>query len=282
MCQEQTRIATAVSEIVRNAFRYATGGGVQFELDLDARPQQLRVVVEDRGPGIANLDAVLGGTFQSPTGMGLGIAGARRLMDGLSIDTTPAGTRIVLSKSLPPGGRAGHRAVAPTTSPPRCDAAAASWSARRTPAAEPGTAARRLPTCEQKQAGAHPAQSRARRYQSRRRRALRRTRRARRPPAPRRRSEVAVPLQHDARVPHAGERDHRPVQSPARGTRRRSAASRNRSSVTSRRRPNSFRPGQRPARPCQGRSRPDRGPSRQTSRSRSCSARCAGCCGRCC
>ena len=100
--QERTRIATAVSEIVRNAFRYATGGGVQFELDLDARPQQLRVVVEDRGPGIANLDEVLGGTFQSPTGMGLGIAGARRLMDGLSIDTTPAGTRIVLSKSLPP------------------------------------------------------------------------------------------------------------------------------------------------------------------------------------
>ena len=50
--QEQTRIATAVSEIVRNAFRYATGGGVQFELDLDARPQQLRVVVEDGVPAL--------------------------------------------------------------------------------------------------------------------------------------------------------------------------------------------------------------------------------------
>ena len=137
--QERTRIATAVSEIVRNAFRYATGGGVQFELDLDARPQQLRVVVEDRGPGIANLDAVLGGTFQSPTGMGLGIAGARRLMDGLSIDTTPAGTRIVLSKSLPPAAglvssrRADDIAAA-------ASAAARSWSARRTPAAEPRTA----------------------------------------------------------------------------------------------------------------------------------------------
>jgi signal transduction histidine kinase/DNA-binding response OmpR family regulator len=101
--QAQTRLATAVSEIVRNAFRYARGGSVRFDLDLDARPQQLRVVVEDRGPGIANLDAVLGGTFQSATGMGLGIAGARRLMDALSIDTTPEGTRIVLSKTLPAG-----------------------------------------------------------------------------------------------------------------------------------------------------------------------------------
>jgi signal transduction histidine kinase/CheY-like chemotaxis protein len=101
--QDQTRIATAVSEIVRNAFRYARGGAVRFELDLDARPQQLRVLVEDRGPGIANLDAVLGGTFQSSTGMGVGIVGARRLMDDLSIHTAPQGTRIVLSKHLPPG-----------------------------------------------------------------------------------------------------------------------------------------------------------------------------------
>jgi signal transduction histidine kinase/DNA-binding response OmpR family regulator len=99
--QEQTRIATAVSEIVRNAFRYGGGGAVRFDLDLEARPQQLRVLVEDRGPGIANLEAVLGGRFHSPSGMGLGIAGARRLMDDLSIDTTPAGTRIVLSKILP-------------------------------------------------------------------------------------------------------------------------------------------------------------------------------------
>ncbi len=50
---EQTRLATAVSEIVRNAFRYAGHGSVHFEVDADARPQRLVVRVEDNGPGIA-------------------------------------------------------------------------------------------------------------------------------------------------------------------------------------------------------------------------------------
>ncbi|MEN3339469.1 MAG: hypothetical protein V7647_3145 [Acidobacteriota bacterium] len=98
---EQTRIATAVSEIVRNAFRYASGGIVHFELALDSRPQQVVVRIEDHGPGIANLDEVLGGRFQSSTGMGLGIVGARRLMDSFSVESTPQGTCVVLAKSLP-------------------------------------------------------------------------------------------------------------------------------------------------------------------------------------
>ena len=78
---EQTRIATAVSEIVRNAFRYAGGGRVLFALDADRRPQQLVVTVSDDGPGIPDLDAVLEGRYRSRTGMGRGLAGARRLMD---------------------------------------------------------------------------------------------------------------------------------------------------------------------------------------------------------
>src|SRR5690349_1167111 len=53
---EQTRLATAVSEIVRNAFRYAGGGVVHFDFDPDARPQRLIVRVEDHGGGIADLD----------------------------------------------------------------------------------------------------------------------------------------------------------------------------------------------------------------------------------
>ena len=58
---EQTRVATAVSEIVRNAFRYATGGTVAFGVEDESRPQRLVITVTDRGPGIQRLDDVLAG-----------------------------------------------------------------------------------------------------------------------------------------------------------------------------------------------------------------------------
>jgi signal transduction histidine kinase/CheY-like chemotaxis protein len=99
---EQTRVATAVSEIVRNAFRYATGGSVTFAVDEEAKPQRLTVRVSDQGPGIAQLDDVLSGRYQSGTGMGLGIVGARRLMDDFSIQTSPQGTTVTMQKFLAP------------------------------------------------------------------------------------------------------------------------------------------------------------------------------------
>jgi signal transduction histidine kinase/DNA-binding response OmpR family regulator len=97
---EQTRIATAVSEIVRNAFRYARGASVAFSIDADDNPQRLVVKVTDKGPGIANLDDVLSGRYRSSTGMGLGIVGARRLMDRFTIESCPAGTTVILEKTL--------------------------------------------------------------------------------------------------------------------------------------------------------------------------------------
>jgi len=99
---EQTRVATAVSEIVRNAFRYATGGSVAFAVDEEAKPQRLIVRVSDQGPGIAHLDDVMSGKYQSGTGMGLGIVGARRLMDDFRIQTSPEGTTVTLQKFLAP------------------------------------------------------------------------------------------------------------------------------------------------------------------------------------
>jgi signal transduction histidine kinase/DNA-binding response OmpR family regulator len=101
---EQTRIATAVSEIVRNAFRYARDGLVTFAMDVDSRPQRLVVTIADRGPGIARLDSVLSGRYQSSTGLGMGIQGARRIMDRFSIESSPAGTSVVLEKFLPARG----------------------------------------------------------------------------------------------------------------------------------------------------------------------------------
>ncbi len=100
--QDQTRIATAVSEIVRNAFRYAKGGKVEFALEGASTPQLLLIRVRDQGPGIRDLAHVMSGQYQSTTGMGVGILGAHRLMDQVEIDTKPGvGTDVLLTKILP-------------------------------------------------------------------------------------------------------------------------------------------------------------------------------------
>jgi signal transduction histidine kinase/DNA-binding response OmpR family regulator len=101
--QDQTRIATAVSEIARNAFRYAGGGKVEFLLEGETAPQLLMVRVTDQGPGIADLAHVLSGRFQSTTGMGLGLLGAQRLMDQVDVRTGGGrrGTEVLLKKILP-------------------------------------------------------------------------------------------------------------------------------------------------------------------------------------
>src|SRR5579863_7851125 len=78
--QDQTRISTAVSEIARNAFNYAGGGRVEYMIEGRVAPQLFLIKVTDSGKGIRDLISVLEGTYQSQTGMGLGIVGARRLM----------------------------------------------------------------------------------------------------------------------------------------------------------------------------------------------------------
>jgi signal transduction histidine kinase len=99
--QDQTRIATAVSEIARNAFSYGGGGKVEFSVDAGT-PQGLVVRVVDQGPGIADLEGVLSGSYVSPTGMGVGLVGARRLMDGFDIRSAPGqGVEVVLVKHIP-------------------------------------------------------------------------------------------------------------------------------------------------------------------------------------
>ncbi|MGC2297943.1 MAG: ATP-binding protein, partial [Acidobacteriaceae bacterium] len=98
--QDQIRMATATSEIARNAFRYARNGEVTFAVELD-EPQRLEVTVSDSGPGIGNLDEILAGRYKSDTGMGMGILGTRRLMDGFEIEAAPAGTTVRMVKLIP-------------------------------------------------------------------------------------------------------------------------------------------------------------------------------------
>src|SRR4051794_36678259 len=97
---EQTRIATAVSELARNARRYAGGGQVR----LRCTPDHLQIEVVDSGPGIPNLEQILRGEYASSTGLGRGLVGVRLLMAAFEI-TAPAGggTRVTVAKLLPPG-----------------------------------------------------------------------------------------------------------------------------------------------------------------------------------
>lgn len=101
--QDQTRIATAVSEIARNVYSYAQRGRVTFRIEGKTTPQVLVIQIADQGPGISNLRQILDGQYHSETGMGLGILGARRLMDRCEIESAPgAGTTVRLRKILPP------------------------------------------------------------------------------------------------------------------------------------------------------------------------------------
>lgn len=99
--QDQVRIATSVSELARNVYNYAGTGKIYFSVEGDTAPQILTVTIEDKGPGIPNLDQILAGDYISPTGMGMGIIGARRLADRFDIKTCPTGTRIILKKIFP-------------------------------------------------------------------------------------------------------------------------------------------------------------------------------------
>jgi signal transduction histidine kinase len=99
--QDQTRIATAASEVARNAFQYASGGKVTFSVSTEGAPEFV-VHISDSGPGIANLTAVLDGRVKSRTGLGVGLLGSRKLMDALRVESVEGrGTAVELRKALP-------------------------------------------------------------------------------------------------------------------------------------------------------------------------------------
>jgi signal transduction histidine kinase/CheY-like chemotaxis protein len=110
--QDQVRVATAVSELARNALEYGGGGTVEYLLVDDGEPALL-VRVSDDGAGIADLDSVLSGRFSSGNGMGVGLVGARRLMDRFEIESEPgSGTTVTVSKRLGQGAPTSQKARA--------------------------------------------------------------------------------------------------------------------------------------------------------------------------
>ena len=99
--QAQTRIGTATSEIVRNAFRYTGGGRAEFQFVSEPR-RCLVITVSDSGAGIPQLAEILAGKYRSTTGMGMGLLGTRRIMDRMDISAeTGKGTTVRLGKFMP-------------------------------------------------------------------------------------------------------------------------------------------------------------------------------------
>jgi serine/threonine-protein kinase RsbT len=97
---DQTKIVTAASEIARNTLIYAGGGTAQLELISDgSRRLGARGSFIDHGPGISDIDQAMTVGYSTGGGLGLGLSGARRLVDEFEIDSTPGeGTRVVITK----------------------------------------------------------------------------------------------------------------------------------------------------------------------------------------
>ena len=96
---DQTLLATAISEIARNITAYATRGEVRLDVVQEAGRRGIRVVAVDEGPGIEDLEKALTDGYTTGGGLGLGLPGARRLVDEFDIQTAPGqGTRVTLVK----------------------------------------------------------------------------------------------------------------------------------------------------------------------------------------
>jgi serine/threonine-protein kinase RsbT len=98
-----TMIATAISEIARNITSYAGRGEVRVGVQYRDGRQALVVRAEDDGPGIADIERALEDGYSTGRGLGLGLPGARRLMDRLVVESEPGkGTIVEMWKWIPP------------------------------------------------------------------------------------------------------------------------------------------------------------------------------------
>ncbi|SDO84993.1 serine/threonine-protein kinase RsbT [Pseudomonas arsenicoxydans] len=94
-----TKMVTAVSELARNTMVYGGGGDMDWQiLDENARVG-LRLTFRDEGPGIPDIKLAMTDGWTSGSGLGLGLTGAKRLVDEFELDTAPGkGTRITITR----------------------------------------------------------------------------------------------------------------------------------------------------------------------------------------
>lgn len=93
---DQTRLATAISELTRNVIRYAGVGGCLITDESNYNEIKIRAVVEDRGPGIPDVEQAMTDGFSTGGGLGAGLPGARRLVHEFEIESQPGYTRVMV------------------------------------------------------------------------------------------------------------------------------------------------------------------------------------------
>ncbi|OQR28342.1 anti-sigma regulatory factor [Pseudomonas sp. Bc-h] len=94
-----TKLVTAVSELARNTMVYGGGGDMDWQIVEDGARTGLRLTFRDEGPGIPDLKLAMTDGWTSGGGLGLGLTGAKRLVDDFELDTAPgAGTRVTICK----------------------------------------------------------------------------------------------------------------------------------------------------------------------------------------
>ncbi len=95
---DQTKVVTAASELARNTVIYGGGGTMQMEM-LNGPRNGLRLIFEDKGPGIADVGLALRDGFTTGSGLGLGLGGAKRLVNDFEISSRPGeGTRVTITR----------------------------------------------------------------------------------------------------------------------------------------------------------------------------------------
>ena len=96
---DQTKIVTAASELARNTVVYGLGGEMRWETLGDGGRKGLRLHFVDRGPGIEDVARALTDGWTSGSGLGLGLSGAKRLVNDFEIETAPGrGTRVTITR----------------------------------------------------------------------------------------------------------------------------------------------------------------------------------------
>ena len=96
---DQTKLVTAASELARNTLVHGGGGTVEVSRVDNGRRAGIRIVFANQGPGIPDLDLALTDGYTTGGGLGLGLSGARRLVDEFDIDTAVGrGTSITVTK----------------------------------------------------------------------------------------------------------------------------------------------------------------------------------------
>lgn len=96
---DQTKLVTAASELARNTLTYGGGGTMSIELFEDGGRRGVRLVFEDQGPGIADVESALKDGYTTGQGLGLGLGGAKRLANAFSIESKPGvGTKVMIAR----------------------------------------------------------------------------------------------------------------------------------------------------------------------------------------